>query len=285
MAQKYKNNSNSAQLDQFYTKPSVAKVIVDGVLKVIDFNNRKLFLEPSAGNGSFSNLIINKYNCVCFDIDPKQEYIIKKDFFTIENRDIGNYESNEVCVIGNPPFGKNSSLAVKFFNHCAKFADTICFVVPRTFKKQSIRNRLNLNFKLKRSIDLPKDSFIYNEKSYDVPCVFQIWQRSEVKRKILKSKNKCKLFRFVNKEEADFAVRRAGGRAGTAFLEYKDLSIQSNHFCKVVGNRSATKIVKLINNINLVKIASATAGVRSISKGELIRAVERKIISVSKKKS
>jgi len=285
MAQKYKSQSNSAQFDQFYTKPSIAEVIVNGVLKIINPSNRKIFLEPSAGNGSFSDLLVDKHNSICFDIDPKREYIIKKDFFTVKSIDIENYKPEEVCVIGNPPFGKNSSLAVKFFNHCAELANTICFIVPRTFKKQSIRNRLNLNFKLKKSIDLPKNSFVFNNKPYDVPCVFQIWQHSDKKRRILKSKNECKLFKFVDREEADFAVRRVGGRSGTAFLEHEGLSTQSNHFCKAIRKNQINRIVKLINSINLIKIASATAGVRSISKGELIRAVERKLVSVSKKRS
>ena len=286
MAQKYKSNSKSAQFDQFYTNEKIAKTVIDGVIKIINKNNRKIFVEPSAGSGSFSDILIEyKEECICYDIDPKKDYIIKKDFFEIGPKDIGKFSTNDICVIGNPPFGKNSSLAVKFFNHSATLADTICFIVPRTFNKQSIHNRLDLYFRVKKSILLPKNSFIFNDEPYDVPCVFQIWQRSKTKRKIIKSKNKCILFEFVKKDKADFAVRRAGGRSGTAFLDIKDFSTESNHFCKIIGNKSAKEVVDFINTINFSQVANATAGVRSVSKGELIRAVERKLLYVSKNRS
>ena len=276
MAQKYKSTGNSAQLDQLYTNPHIAQTCFDGMLKLVSKQNRRVFLEPSAGNGSFSDCVLTAgFKCVAFDLDPKKPYIVRSDFFDVTADQVcGSFD--EVCVIGNPPFGKNSSLAVRFFNHCAMLAGTICFVVPKTFKKQSIHNRLNLNFHLKKSIDLPKDSFLFNGEPYDVPCVFQIWQWKPNKRRKVKSKNECALFRFVKKEQADFAVRRAGGRAGTAFIDVNVCSEQSNHFCKAI-NKSAEEVVKLINSINFSVIANSTAGVRSVSKGELIRAIERKM--------
>ena len=149
--------------------------------------------------------------------------------------------------------------------------------MPRTFNKQSVHNKLNRNFHLKLSIDLPKNSFIFNGQPYDVPCVFQIWQYSAQERKIVKSKTKCELFEFVKKKDADFAIRRAGGRAGTAFLDVADLSEESNVFCKVFDKTKTEEIVSLINSIDFTKIANSTAGVRSVSKGEMIRAIERKI--------
>ena len=45
------------------------------------------------------------------DIEPKEKYIIKINFF-----DYKPEEDKKYLVIGNPPFGKVSSLAVKFFN-------------------------------------------------------------------------------------------------------------------------------------------------------------------------
>ena len=49
-------------------------------------------------------------------------------------------------TIGNPPFGKNSSLAISFFNKAAEFSDIIAFILPQTFSKDSVKNRLNLSF-------------------------------------------------------------------------------------------------------------------------------------------
>ncbi len=78
-------------------------------------------------------------------------------------------------VIGNPPF----SDAVNFFNYSATFTDYICFILPRIFKRTSILNRLNLNFHLEYSIDLPKNSFIPN---MNAKCCFQIYIKKDTLR-------------------------------------------------------------------------------------------------------
>lgn len=277
MAQKYKNKDKPSQLDQFYTNTDVAKKCFSYILEEVAVECRETFLEPSAGDGSFSNLIINDgYKCLAFDLDPKQDYIKKMDFLKVSKEQV-NVDFNNLCVVGNPPFGKNSSLAVKFFNKCSELAGTICFVVPKTFKKQSIHNRLNLNFHLIKSIDLSKNSFVFNGEKYNVPCVFQIWKWKKTKRKVIKSKTKCAWFKFVSKEKANFAVRRVGGRAGKAFLETNELSKQSNHFCKTIGKVNPKDVVELINKIDFKTLVNSTAGVRSLSKGELLRLVKKEI--------
>jgi len=64
-------------------------------------------------------------------------------------------ENKKYIVIGNPPFGKNSSLVINFFNKSAEFADVITFILPKTFKRVSIQNKLNLNFILIYNEDIP----------------------------------------------------------------------------------------------------------------------------------
>lgn len=119
--------------DKFYTKPEV----VAQLLQELDLLSYSLIIEPSAGNGSFSNLIPN---CIALDIEPEDERIVKQDFFTYEP------QQGNILVIGNPLFGEQSTLAVQFFNHVAKFADTIAFILPKSFRKISIQNKLNLFF-------------------------------------------------------------------------------------------------------------------------------------------
>lgn len=119
--------------DKIYTKPEIAAQL----LKELDLYSYSLVVEPSAGNGAFSNLISN---CTALDIEPENEKIIKQDFFTFIPK-----QSN-VLVIGNPPFGEQSTLAIKFFNHAAEFASTIAFILPKSFRKVSVQNKLNLSF-------------------------------------------------------------------------------------------------------------------------------------------
>ena len=129
-------------LDQFYTKPEVAKLCCD----LIDFSEYEKILEPSAGTGVFLDLLPSEKR-VGIDLDPKHDEIVEQDFFL--------YKGTENLVIGNPPFGRVSSLAIKFFNHAATFADTIAFIIPRTFRRVSVQNKLNLHFHLVEGIKDP----------------------------------------------------------------------------------------------------------------------------------
>ncbi len=162
-----------ANLDQFYTNVDVAKTCLSGII----FDDYDVVLEPSAGSGSFYNLLpTNKRFGI--DLEPAHPEVSKQNFF-----DFKHIEGKKYFVVGNPPFGKNSSLAVKFFNHSAGFADRIAFVVPRTFRKVSIQNKLDLNFHLVREEMLPANSFhVPGGEQYNVPCVFQVWERRNYER-------------------------------------------------------------------------------------------------------
>ena len=107
-------------MDQFYTNEDVSIESYD------------IQLEPSAGTGSFYKLM-NPQKRIGLDIEPKYNGIIKQDFL-IYNPDA----SKSYICIGNPPFGKVSSLAIRFFNKCAQFSDVIAFIIPRTFNKVSV---------------------------------------------------------------------------------------------------------------------------------------------------
>ena len=131
--------------DKYFTKPS----IVDQCLKRIDLTKFDIILEPSAGCGSFHNKIPKDKGRAC-DISPDIPDVIELDFYAIEKvinlLDLTTAPDKRYLSIGNPPFGMNSSMAIEFFNGCAKFSDEIAFIVPRTFRKDSVQNRLDLNF-------------------------------------------------------------------------------------------------------------------------------------------
>jgi len=275
--------------DQFYTHPDIAKKCIERLVAkipmlssrdtVTDFSTitqvmtekNMQFLEPSAGQGAFSGQLPR---CISVDIDPKSAVTIKGDFLTLGAEALGLVSSKQVIVIGNPPFGKNSSLAVKFFNHAANLADTIAFIVPKTFKKQSLQNRLHLNFHLIDEWDLPPKSFIWENQEYSVPSVFQIWQRKNESRKIEKYMENP-WFDFVKKTEAQAAIRRVGGRSGRAFLDYQDAAEVSHYFIRT-KEVPVEKLVDWINSIDFSMIVNSTAGVRSLSKYELTLILHQK---------
>ena len=109
--------NKSKELDQFYTNKELAENLYNYLNNIFNLDDYFL-IEPSAGEGAFSDLFHD--NSLSLDIDPKQKYMFKEDFLTFElNKNI--IESEDVFTIGNPPFGKNSSLAIKFFNKSAGF--------------------------------------------------------------------------------------------------------------------------------------------------------------------
>ena len=71
-----------------------------------------------------------------------------------------------------------SSLAIKFFNHASKWASVIAFILPRTFRRVSIQNKLNLNFHLLHDIDLPTKPCCFTPHMM-AKCCFQIWEKRE----------------------------------------------------------------------------------------------------------
>ena len=130
------------ELDKFYTKDVVARQCIRFFESStgIDFaTSESDIIEPSAGAGAFLDHLPT--TALAYDLAPEDPRVQCQDFLDL-NRD------TPAIVIGNPPFGKASRLAVKFFNHAARFASHIAFIVPRTFEKASIQNRLDRSFRL-----------------------------------------------------------------------------------------------------------------------------------------
>lgn len=262
--------SKKNNLDQYYTNMSKVKNIIGNL------PNKYFYIEPSAGDGAFTKLLTSK-NCdyLAYDLEPKAINIIKSDFFNVKI--LKSKLHTKIKVIGNPPFGKNSSLAIKFFNHAASFKDVeeIMFILPKTFKKVSIHNKLNLYFHLKKSIDLPYKSFLLDGKEYDVPSCYQVWVRRKSKRKIINI-TESKNIIFSKDDDYDIAIRRVGGRAGQVLTD-KNLSVTSTYFIKVL-NEDIYEILKSNAYLEYIKeIRDYTSGIRSVSKFELIYIVDKLI--------
>lgn len=253
--------------DEYFTAPEVAKKCVDllrGFLydKGISYDTSQ-FVEPSAGNGSFLHAL--PPTTLAYDISPKCDKIIKANFFdvTIPLSSI---------VVGNPPFGFSCSTAIKFFNHSAKNrAKIIAFIVPKTFKKISIHQKLHSKYHLEFQEDLPKNSFLVNGLPYHVPCVFQIWNRETYDRPYVG--NPPEHIKFVSKENAQFSIRRVGGRAGK-ILEGTNYSESSTYFI----SSDIPNIKEIISGIDFTQIVCNTSGVKSLSKKELLLAIHNHII-------
>lgn len=267
MPRETKSNGQKDVLDRFYTPED----IVLDCLANLDLNSYDCIIEPSAGTGNFSKHLPNVFS---YDIAPASDNIIQADWFKLDKSQFKNYKSILVC--GNPPFGQQNTLAIQFFNEAAKFCDTIAFILPLSFKKYSIQNRLNLKFHLEKEIDLLDCPFYLNDKEIiKVPCVFQIWKKQDKERELIKLKTTTDLFNFVNSEQADFRIQRVGGNAGKASFDL-NRAASSNYFIKNLSKLSNEEFVELINNLTFPSI-EFTVGPKSLSKGELIAIIEENL--------
>lgn len=109
-------------LDKYYTPDNIVDICLNLFFKFFRKEDISEVVEPSAGNGSFSLRIPG---CVAYDIDPKDQSIMKKDFLSIELP----YKPRRY-FIGNPPFGDRNNLAKSFFKKCSLAGDGIGFILP-----------------------------------------------------------------------------------------------------------------------------------------------------------
>lgn len=263
--------SKKSSLDKYYTKPEIVKECLS--LLPGDFFDLSV-IEPSAGSGNFINAFPENSSFLAFDLEPEHSNIEAQDFLNLEiSTDlIFNF-------LGNPPFGFASSLAVKFFNKAAENAKYIAFILPKTFKKLSVQEKLNKKLHLVSSNDLPINSFILEGAEYDVPCCFQVWEKREHDRRDLFAGllSKPAIFSFVAKSKSNklVCVRRAGGKAGQ-LLKGLDHTESSTYWLKPLIDKK--RFIEIIKSLDL-SLTSNTAGIKSISKKELTILVNEKYYS------
>lgn len=261
-------------LDKFYTIPEISEKCLKSIGSLYKWKDWSLVIEPSAGNGSFLTQIPTKKK-VGIDILPGHEDIIKQDFFTYTPECNG-----KILVVGNPPFGKVSSLAIQFFNHAAKWADVIAFIIPRTFRRVSVQNKLDRNFHLVLDEEIPTKPCSF-EPPMMVKCCFQVWEKRSTQRELVElptTHDDWEFLGFGPKDSngqptppngADFAIRAYGGKCGEIVdTGLEDLRPKSWHWIK-----ARVDIKTLVDRFNALDytISLDTARQNSIGKGELVR--------------
>lgn len=280
-------------LDKFYTLPSFSKKCIDKVFEYYDITDFDLIIEPSAGNGSFLNhleqmnssvptvedrqQVLKAVKKIGLDILPEHPNILQYDFFDYQPP----VEAKKILVIGNPPFGKVSSIAVRFFNHAANWASVIAFIIPRTFRRPSIQNKLQSQFHLLYDMDVPQNPCCFTPKMM-VKCCFQIWEKRSELRLIIELPKVHPDWTFLsfgpNDEKnqptppihADFAIRAYGGKIGE--IQEHDLMLlrpKSWHWIK--SNIDTQELISRFRQLDYSN-STNTARQNSMGRGELVQA-------------
>jgi hypothetical protein len=242
--------------DQFYTRPDVAETCLARLRAHTPAG--AVWVEPSAGEGVFLTRVPG---AIGYDIEPKHPTIRQADFLTVD--------LPAGCVVfGNPPFGRQGSLAKKFIGHAAKSASVIGFILPRSFGKPSMQKCFPACFHLIEELALPDPAFLVNGQPHSVPCVFQVWVKRETYREV-PPEVAPEGFTFVKKtEEYHMAFRRVGGTAGRCALPSESLNVQCYYFLRL---EDPTLVENVIAQSLAHVFPTNTTGPRSLSKDEATR--------------
>lgn len=257
-------------LDKFYTKKSVAEYCYTELKHSISLEDYDLLIEPSAGSGNFLSLFPENKR-LGIDLLPEGKDIKEGNWFEYEVP----IAFKKVAVIGNPPFGERNKLSKDFIKHGLKYNNvfTIAFVLPNVFKKYTNQSMLPKNWAIKDIIELPKNSFILNNKDYHVPCSFFIFTKEPVEKDLRFNVEKYKThsdFELVKKEEADFFIL---GASLSTVKKIEEVN-KNNRGYYIKSNINKEELIERFKNTNWKKYqnSSANGGVAWFSRLELIRA-------------
>ena len=259
--------------EKYYTKKAVVLSCLQVIKENISIHPKDVIIEPSAGNGSFSIPLNTLYNnVIAYDLYPDHKDIIQQDYLSLGYDEIRE-KYKKIHVIGNPPFGRQSTLAKKFIKKSCEYCDTISFILPKSFKKDSFQKIFPLCFHMIYQIDLPEHSFQVNGTDYNVPCVFQIWIKRETQRDV-KEKVQPTYYSFVKKNEnPDLSIRRVGVYAGQVSQEIDNKSPQSHYFIRLKKVDTKIFLEKYRGMVSFED--NNTVGPKSISKPELINEMNK----------
>ncbi|MDQ1701036.1 MAG: adenine-specific DNA-methyltransferase [Frankiaceae bacterium] len=169
----------AVEREQFFTGRELARRCVDFADRLLRFETFARFVEPSAGDGSFLDLLPADRR-IGIDIDPRAPGVVAADFLTWRPP----AAPGRVLTIGNPPFGQRAVLAVDFVEAACVFSDAVAFILPRSFNKYTFANRVPRDFALLGSFDCDEFRAV-DGRPRTVKAVFQVWQRGTEPRPLL----------------------------------------------------------------------------------------------------
>jgi len=243
----------------------------EGLIKEhVDINRTKdLIVEPSAGNGAFIGMIKKLCkNHIFFDIKPEHKEVLKMNYLKFPSEVVIESKFRKVHVIGNPPFGRCSSLAIKFIRKSCEYCDTLSFILPRSFKKESMKKKFPSNFHLVCEKNIPDNAFEVDGNTHTVACVFQIWEKRDRRRRSRKASQPAG-FKFCKaSEHPDIAVRSVGN-LGTIYTGRKIKDMINVIFVKFTNGKSLDNNIKKVSKAKFKQNNNTVMS--SLSKPELTR--------------
>ena len=266
-------NRRVTGLEQYYTPTKLANDLVLELKQLIpDFETRS-FLEPAGGNGSFIEALLSQgaLSIQSVDTHPLHPEVKKQDFFTFKTK------ASDLITVSNPPFGRNNALSIPFFNHAAQFSTHIAFLVPRSWRKWSVQNRLEQNFHLvyDRDVDL---IYINSKgeplaKSNELRTCFQVWERrDDLREKFVVPDNG--FLKKASPAEADIALKVFGYGCGQVLEVFPKTGNTTLMFLSLSKGITAS----LLRELDFERFINNTAYTQALSFQEINYLLNEKIL-------
>lgn len=219
------------------------------------------WLEPAGGRGAFVEAMQSAgvARITSYDIEPFHPMVQKVDDFLLE--DVSRLAG--CTVLTNPPFGRANKLSVPFFNKCATVANHIGFLVPKSWRKWSVVNRLDARFHLVHDEDLIVD-FIYpnsdNKSQGKLSTIFQVWEKRNDTRPKISIENRG----YIEKTsfaDADVSLTIFGRGCGTVKTNFQRCHNTTQMFLKMcrpwaLEALQAVDYQRFCNNVAFVEALS-----------------------------
>ena len=257
-------NTRTTGKEQFYTPVKLARELFKDVAGVVPNLADRVIIEPAGGTGAFIKAAkkFGVAEIVSFDIEPKHSGISAGDFLAAE------LSLRGAVTISNPPFGRNNSLSIPFFNKAAENSDYIAFIVPRSWRKWSVINRLDQRFHLVFDKDIQIDYVDENgdelsTKNRLATC-FQIWQKRKVARPIVSVVDN-EFVKKVKPIDADVSLTVFGFNCGKVRTEFKREPNSTQMFLKLQHPRA----LEALQSVDFSRFFKNTAYTEALSLQEI----------------
>ena len=257
-------NTRVTGKEQYYTPKKLAIELVSEIEKILGPLAGKTVLEPAGGTGAFIEAVLTAGagKVISFDIEPLHELVTEGNFLEQQ------ITETNLITISNPPFGRNNSLSIPFFNHAAEISDAICFIVPRSWRKWSVTNRLDLRFELVLDQDIDIDyvdatGLPLSTKTHLATC-FHVWQKSGNNRKQVRVIDKG-IIEKVSPELADVSLTIFGYGCGKVKTEFSPIANTTQLFLKL----HHPKALAALEKVDYSKFYKSTAYTEALSLQEI----------------
>ena len=254
-------NTRVTGKEQYYTPNETAQEVFKNLLEMVPNLSSRVFIEPAGGTGSFIDaaLEVGIKEIISYDIEPHHPKVKAGDFL------LQQIHAENAITVTNPPFGRNNSLSIPFFNHSAKISEYIVFVVPRSWRKWTVQNKLDRRFELVRDDDLTINYVDVNGehgyKNNNLRTCIQYWKRSDTKLRPIYAVEDMGIISKCKFDEADVSLTIFGYGCGTVKTDFPRKPNTTQMFLKL----NHPKALEALQSVDFSKFFNHTAYTEALS--------------------